>query len=335
MTRKILDIPKYVEQEETLRTWTSWVDSLYTPLYVAGDNRPTHELMGITGFAFRMQMQNEMICSSSTVVFDWQRVFTESALRLGYKSSFYYGRFENAYLPHVSDHFPLVDDNRQAIEAIRSYIDAGKPVIAFDLFLPEFGVIYGYDDEKRVLYAMDAAKEEGGEFPYEKLGQTYSLILCVGALDEPVKIDQAEALRQALQFAVDHARGRDIYASDCYTTGLAAYDLWIKHLEKGPGTIDKNVNAYVIAVFADARANAVTFLREASVSEAVKPYTDNAAAAYERVHMELEQLCQRYPFPHGGTLTEENLRESMENLTKAKQAEEEAIVNLEKALELL
>lgn len=335
MAKNVLNIPKYVELQEPLRTWTSWVDSLFTPLAAAGDNRPMHVLMGLSGFAFRLQMENETICSSSTVVFDWERVFAESALRLGYKASFYCRRFPDAYLPHVSDHFPTAMDNHEAIQLIRSYIDAGKPVVAFDLFLPEFGVIYGYDDEEQVLYAMDAAKEEGGLFPYDKLGRNYSSILCVGGLDEKVALSELQALREALQFAVDHARGRDNYAPEDYTTGLAAYDVWSQHLNKGAKTINKNVNAYVTAVFADARDNAAKFLREVQVSPEVKPYLDQAAKAYERVYAELRQISERFPFPHGGTLSEENLQLSRENLARAQEAETAAIVQLEHALELL
>ncbi|MBO8162743.1 MAG: hypothetical protein H0Z34_03360 [Brevibacillus sp.] len=334
MAKKILDIPKFVEQAEAPRTWTSWIDCMYMPLFAEGDERSTHELMGLSGFAFRLQMENETICSSSPFTFDWQNVFAESMLRLGYKSRFYYGRFEGAFLPHVSERFPLVTSNREAIEVVQQHIDSGKPVIAFDLFLPEFGVIYGYDDDAQVLYAMDVARPEGAPFSYAKLGHTYSSILCVGGIAEREEIHEDEALRQALAFAVNHARGRDTYAADSYTSGLTAYDVWIEHMSKGPKTIEPSILACISAVYADARENAALFLRDVRCPEQVKPFLEIAAEAYGRVHGELKQLCERYPFPHGGKPAVENLRESIENLQYAKEAEEKAVRHLEKALEL-
>ncbi|WP_127573061.1 hypothetical protein [Paenibacillus xylaniclasticus] len=51
---------------------------------------------------------------------------------------------------------------------VRESIDRGIPVMAWDLFVPKFGVIYGYDDDVQKLRCKDVVKDD--DLPYTKLG---------------------------------------------------------------------------------------------------------------------------------------------------------------------
>ncbi|WP_408010551.1 hypothetical protein ACJROX_09685 [Pseudalkalibacillus sp. A8] len=104
------------------------------------------ELMGYAGYAFRLNINVEKVDVAGPTAFDWN-VYNRKALdNIGVQ----FKSFGTAdFTP------PTPDELADAINMIQESIDKEQPVIAWDLFIPEFGVIYGYDDDRKELYALD------------------------------------------------------------------------------------------------------------------------------------------------------------------------------------
>ncbi|WP_240419435.1 hypothetical protein [Paenibacillus periandrae] len=99
---------------------------------------------------------------------------------------------------------PSPEQLERALELIQWSLDHGIPVMAWDLFVPDFGVIYGYNDETRTLRCRHVTKD--GELPYEMLGRGQAPELYVIAVTETMAIDKRTMLRGSLKLAVRHAR---------------------------------------------------------------------------------------------------------------------------------
>jgi hypothetical protein len=55
---------------------------------------------------------------------------------------------------------PVAPDKlEQTLALVQQSIERGVPAIAFDLFIPEFGLIYGYDDDQQLFHAKDVSKD--------------------------------------------------------------------------------------------------------------------------------------------------------------------------------
>ena len=76
----------------------------------------------------------------------------------------------------------------EAHKAIKRSINKKTPVIAWDVLMPEFGIIRGYDDKKKVYFVsspMDIREEF--TMPFSKLGNGAVRHLYVLILGEKVK----------------------------------------------------------------------------------------------------------------------------------------------------
>ena len=130
---------------------------------------------------------------------------------------------------------PTPEELERALELIQWSLDRGIPVMAWDLFVPDFGIIYGYNDETRTLRCRHVTKD--GELPYEKLGRGQAPELYVMAVTETIVVDKRTMLRGALQLAVRHAHEQGYRITSynvCYTKLLR-----ILYDEKSPFIVVK------------------------------------------------------------------------------------------------
>ncbi len=143
-------------------SYTSLGVALYEALQYTEQNHLTlTEVMGLSGQAFRIDMVPD--CGpSSTFIFDWGWAVSAAVHHLGYHAK---------YVGKPNRQAPDPDTLISAMELIHDSIDKGRPVIAWNLTASEFGLIYGYEDARRVLTFRDYANPVK-EVPYEKLGRT-------------------------------------------------------------------------------------------------------------------------------------------------------------------
>lgn len=210
------------------------------------------EVMGLTGQAFRLTLDTEQVDRSGPFMYFWEPVFREGLANIGLSCEM---SGDGGITPSP---FML----RGSIEHIQDIIGEGKPVIAWDLFTSEFGVVYGYDEKEQLLLAEDSRKKQA--IPYERLGSGASQGLFVLSLssagDQP---DYRMAVKKALQMAVRHAFRERTFVG--YACGIAAYDAWKAAL------LRKNVNPigheYCARLAADSRRHAAHFLQQISKLE--------------------------------------------------------------------
>jgi hypothetical protein len=219
----------------------------------------------------------------------------------------------------------------KGVAHIRRSIARGIPAIAWDLTAPEFGVIYGYDDEKQLLYAEDARGKK--QIPYDRFGRGISGGLFVLSVTEEKPIDEWEAVRKALDMAIRHAYGELTFVG--YVCGLAAYDCWKEAFRKR--RVDPIGNAYTLEIVAEARAYAADFLNGLAVKlkAAGREQSASLAADASNKYMEtaavLKELSIRFPFPSGGSPNEpETAETAAELITRVQSAEETGVRLLER-----
>jgi hypothetical protein len=193
----------------------------------------------------------------------------------------------------------------EALDLIHRSLDRGIPVMAWDLFMPEFALIYGYDDEKRELQVMEYGHSK--TLPYANLGRGFLEDLFVLSIEDGRSdIGMRESLRRALVMILGHYNG-DEPSQAGMTRGIAAYDEWCEAFRGGE--VEPNGNSYNVAVVRDARHYAEQFLREMAElwkagthpdDEQIRTWLGDAAELYGRMGSPFNELRDMFPFPEGG-----------------------------------
>ncbi|WP_240647519.1 RNA polymerase sigma factor [Paenibacillus nanensis] len=340
-------LPKSTDNHDNAcGTWTSAAWALYRMLGYTEQKLSLAQVMGYTGHAFRITICQEDVHIAGPTMFPFRELLTRGLNNLGWSARIVetqdkrevIGENTNLLDPSVltsaaKEKRPMQEDLPAALDLIHYAVDKGTPVLTWDLSIPEFGIIYGYDDERRTLYTMEVMKD--GELPYDHLGRGTLEELFVLALDERKELDPRAMLRGALEMALQHYRGEEA-PLDRAERGLRAYDAWIGAFRGGK--IEPNGNAYNAAVVHDARYYAAEFLSGISAEwqgsgeedTQLRKLSAEAAKAYRQIAEQLHELAKLFPFPAGD---DPNLRENGERavqvLRTVKTLEERAVSLLE------
>ncbi|GAA0315327.1 hypothetical protein GCM10008967_02320 [Bacillus carboniphilus] len=272
------------------------------------------DVMGYTGQAFRIQVSKEVDVSSS-YVYDWGWVLKIIADTFQTKYS-YIGK------PNA---IPTPDLLLQSLDLIQHSIELGEPTIVWNLTNYEFGLIYGFDNKKKVLTFADST-HTNLTVPYEKIGRTPVPELFVGTLH--VSSCQKPRITTCIENIVNHARGKEPKI-DGFTQGLAAYDTWIEAIEGGYA--NSIGHAYQIALMTEDREHAVHFLGKIASIHNEQPWIQMALSHYKKVHDIFLALYPSFPYGLPGIKMDIKKR-TITLLRQAKEHEEKAIENLEKYL---
>jgi hypothetical protein len=324
--------------------------ALHGMLAATGRSVSLPMVMGLSGHAFRLTLVPENIHIAGPTMYHFGQVLEQGLRNLGFTS-----RSVSEFKPSPSASInanqiepSLLSTNArekrqisqalpQALELIHRSVDRGYPVLAWDVFIPEFGLIYGYDDEQKLLHAGDNCGHDA-TIPYDHLGRGLIEDLFVLALDESFEIDQRQMLIGALQMAIAHDQGEE---PTCGAThGLDAYAKWIDAFEKR--TIEPNGNSYTLAVAQDARCNASAFWKEIAETwtdpafDGIRPACQEASALYGKIADEYAQLCRLFPFPAGGEPNDPAQSEqAIALLTTIESQERQALALMENMLQAL
>jgi hypothetical protein len=289
------------------------------------------DVMGFTAHAFRIIIDREEVEVGSYSFFDWQLRHAEALRNLGYIVR------TTGRQNHIA---PTPEELETALEMIQTSLDAGIPALSWDLFIPEWGVIYGYDDEARMLQCRDVRRD--GELPYEKLGRGEVTELYLLTIMDSKSIDHRTMLRGALKLALEHAHVQQFHENESagHYNGLAAYDAWIYAFERRAA--NPFGNAVNTGKVCDAREFAVQFLQELASGwkepgdEPLRQLACQAADQYAIVAGNLSMMRDMFPFPHGGDPgNDAEATRAISLLREAKEAETEGVGLLARMLELL
>ncbi|MCY9514276.1 RNA polymerase sigma factor [Paenibacillus apiarius] len=325
-------------------TWTSAASALYGLLSYTDKKESLSRIMGLSGYAFRINICPGDVNIAGPTIYDFRKILSHGLRNLGFQArivdvaSLKLGPNTNLVdasmlTPEAKTKRKLHEALPEALNLIHDSIDRGLPVLSWDLFVPEFGLIYGYDHGSRKFMAVECGNEE--HIPYDHLGRGILEDLFVLALDEPYAIDARGQLKGALQLILHHYHGREERIHN-NVHGLAAYDAWVEAFRGGK--VEPNGNSYNTAVVQDARQYAAQFLNElsgtwqgdAAADKRIRNISKEAAGLYEHMAAQLQELRQLFPFPAGGEPNDpEQAERAIAILQSVKALEEQAIVLLE------
>jgi len=286
-----------------------------------------NDIMGLTGLAFRVRWCNEDTktkwCPSLTIG-EMPDEQVALAKLTGWQSPTEWLDVEGR-------------DNESLRKKIVASIDAGKPVAAY----PEhwdMALIYGYEDEGRILLINDYMNEEFPSLlPVERL---VGLFTYIGDYGEPPSLK--DGLREALQIAVSNwkrERHHGGLQDREYWYGDAAFGAWIDDLQKYDEYSDeikksmRGIDPWNYQSLMDARKAAIGFLKDWSIvlNAGSRQALENAAKIYEEEIKILESLAQDKRSDGENWLGEARAQE-IDVLMKAREFESRAIGEMEKAI---
>lgn len=201
----------------------SFMASLATAInYIEGDVDPVW-LMGASGFAFRVFM-NKCLCPSAMSMFDFSAVLPEAVEQLGYQCR---------YVSRMWDEKELEKQRRdEGHAAIVEGIEQGRPAVVWDVADCEWGLIVGYDMNRKFYNSITQAGLLS-KLKYRKLGQNGIDILSVAIPSERNNRSREEVVRKSLVMAVDHAEQREYIDRPDYQNGLAGFEMWAEVMDTG------------------------------------------------------------------------------------------------------
>lgn len=207
---------------------TGYLFSFAKSLSCAVKNSPwaeyAEDIIATSGFAFRMWVSADL-CASATSIwqFDMQKPWVEN----GGLSCDYVGRYWGQD--------DIEEERRlQAIANIKKSIDNGIPAVSWDIGVPEWGLITGYDDETQmfnVLAINDFGNSDNGgaQMPYDQLGKREIPILSVLTVTGKTEKSAESILLDTKKLAVSHLKGEEWCDN---AKGLEAYPALIRHFEE-------------------------------------------------------------------------------------------------------
>ena len=279
-------------------------------------------LFGATGHAFVINL-HEVVCPSGPTAWKTEMLFMLGR-NVGYTID---GVFSHK---SASD---FAEKQKNAWEMVKKSLDADYPCYGWELGIPEFYVVFGYD--VKGYYYRDFDNSGKGPKPWNELGDTGIGVLEMYCLKPGEPADDATAVKEALEFALEISESPPKWIFPKYKAGVAGFDNWIRALETGEA--DGFGNAYSAVVWNECRGFAVEFLKEAKqrIGGDVCSLFDEAIGHYSTVSENLASLAKIFPFKGPNTKGEEvkekeRVRNGLKHLRTARNAEESGLRTLEK-----
>ena len=306
-------------------SWTSIIGSVHGCLKYLGVDPGFSWLYGGTGHAFIINMSQDGSCPSGPTAWN-TAAFFELGKNLGYQIE---GVLADKRKPGWKE------KQAEAWLLARTALDNDTPVFGWELAIPEFYVVDGYD-EVGYYYKGPGAENSPSPKPWQELGVSGIGLLEIYSVKPEHPADDRQVVREALEFAVSFNGGSSDWVLPDYLTGLAAYDVWFDAVKTGQA--DLMGHAYNAAVWEECRRNSVAFLREAKkrldgLSE--KAFT-GAIQAYSEVAKHLKDMSELYPFfennreePLG---TNPRSQKAADYLQSARRAEEEGLARIKEII---
>jgi len=278
-------------------------------------------LYGATGHAFIINM-HDIVCPSGPTAWNTEMI-SKLARNIGYQT-------DGVFALKIHDDF--ADKQKQAWEHIRKSIDNGLPCYGWELEVPEYYVIYGYDDKG---YYFSGAKCDSGKGPkpWQEVGDTQIGCLEMYSVSQVDPTDDVKVTKDAFRYVLEHSKSPEKWIFPKYKAGLAGFDSWIAALETNRA--DGFGMAYNAEVWSECRRLAVQFLREAKtrLDDKLSDLFDEATDHYGVVWENLKKVTELFPFFH---MKAEHINDetrcapALEYLKEARKAEELGLKSLEK-----
>jgi hypothetical protein len=283
-------------------------------------------LYGGTGHAFVLNI-HERVCPSGPTA--WRtEVLYKLGRNLGYRIEGVHGCPEPDALEGVQ---------RLAWDFVRRAIDQGRPCFGWELAVPEYYGIHGYDETG--YYYSGPGCNAGGPKPWREMGRSEIRIVEVCSVEPGEPAVDTEVVRAALRFAIGYAEEPGKWTFPRYTGGPEGYATWIRAIRAG--TALQIGMAYNAAVWAECRKHAAGFLREAGgrLEGNAGRVLQESAERYETVASHLDRVSGLFPFSPELTQNpvepDARLSEACDALEKTRESELDGLERLREALALV
>ncbi|MCD9024699.1 hypothetical protein [Cohnella silvisoli] len=234
----------------------------------------------------------------------------------------------------------------KALFMVRESIQRGFAVIGWNLDNYEHGLIYGYDDKRKILNIHDINARDGGELSYDDFGrrplngnpidpEMFVLVLRersetphlhVTRYTEEEDASYRKTLRNALSLAIRHIDGEG-QAGDGRNNGIAAIDAWISAFEAG--SAHQFFTSYNLLWITSTRQYLVPFFTQSAITHCMgiqdtvlQRLMMEAADVYLSSYRTWVNLRELFPFPNGADTTDPRFKaEAIKLLGEARETE--------------
>jgi hypothetical protein len=178
---------------------------------------------------------------------------------------------------------------------VRRSLDGNVPCCGWELSVPEYYTIHGYDD---VGYHFSGPGCDEGAVPKpcRELGDSEIGVVSIHSVRACEPADDEKVVRDVLEAVLEHGRSPAEWVFPKYKSGPAGFDLWAKALEGG--TAHAFGHPYNAAVWDECRSYAPAFPAEAKqrLEGKADVLFDEAIAHYTTVHSHLKAVSELHPF---------------------------------------
>ncbi|MFC7679683.1 hypothetical protein [Paenibacillus sp. GCM10028914] len=301
----------YLNDIQMKRESKSFIDSLHAVLTAAGlFEGPKYMLSGLTGMAFKFTVHKQLLPMSVTAYGQWGIEHQAALDNLGI-----YTVSDGGFTRHPTSQ----SYRHEATQWVKESLDQGKGVI---YWLPEFGVVHGYDDEDAVFFIQDGISSEDQIVLYDNFGLNitpfWDIQLMGDKVDVPMKDMILESMRLALE---DWNTPYKTLPSTDVASGRLAFDYLAAGLERG--IYDETGAVYIMDSYIYSRKEIKNYLREAA------EFWTDLQQVYELysqlVHVMIEKQAYFTETPSGRRVDREQFPLILEHLHLAKGLEEQAM----------
>jgi len=251
-----------------VRDSTGYLFSFAKSLSAAVKNSPYSEkaedIVATSGFAFRMWVSRNL-CPSATSIWDFesQKPWVEN------------GGLLCDYVGRYWEQDNIEEERRlKAISIIKASIDRGIPAVSWDIGVPEWGLITGYDDDSQmfsVLAVNDGNPDPANPalMPYDLLGKRELPILSVLTVTGISGKTDEQILQDTKRLAAYHLKGGEWCEN---ANGLEAYPALIRIFDEDPGLASSWNAEYFLGTYGALKEYAYRYFEKAGETKLAELY---------------------------------------------------------------
>ncbi|UHA73556.1 BtrH N-terminal domain-containing protein [Paenibacillus sp. 481] len=240
----------YLDDIVMKRESKSFTDSLYAVLTAAHlFEGPKYMLSGLSGMAFKFTVHEQLLPMSVTAYGQWGITHQPAVDNLGVYTVSDSGR---------TRHPTFNTYQQEAIKWVKESLDSGIGVI---YWIPEFGVIHGYDDADQVFFVLNGWSDESQVLLYDNFGVNDTPFWYCQLVGGKVEVDRKEMVLESLRLAITD--WETPYRTLPYTdiaSGRLAYSYLIRALEQGQ--YHESGAVYILNAYRYSRMEIMAYLRD-------------------------------------------------------------------------
>ncbi|MGQ9708126.1 MAG: hypothetical protein ACUVUR_04550 [bacterium] len=303
--------------------WVSYTGAVTTVLRERGIKCDITDVAGMSGYAFIVNIHPELL-PTGPVAFDWE-VLIEGTQALGIQT-------ELVAVERGGDEGLFAE----LFTRVREEIDSGRCCIVWGASdAPEFGVVYGYNNDCYVVLAADN-KKGGNQRQLIKYNEIKALWRIAAVFfNEKLKMDKQKQEQRAIIRAVKLLRGLHSCFAAEYHYGTNAFQTWSEAIDKG--RFNPLGHTYNIMCYHELQMCAASFCQRLA-NRWNKPKEDlrEAGESFRRSFERLEEIKRITPMAENEIKEARGLRTiTAELLRGCARDNEQALQALERALGLM